>query len=405
MKILVLSDVHAVSTQQKQDAGPSYVCFANTRRTPISDPLIGLATLLDEGAVSKPDMIICAGDLGNQADAVAISSVWTELHQLCKKHAIPHLIGTCGNHDLDTRHKHNKFDPNGFLRALEPAFPVAELAKTDLQHLQYWANNFSIIEEGKFRVLNINSCAYHGFGEGEEPEFIKGRVSDYTIDAIKRDLRDAISRDKTKLNICIFHHHLKKIDSDVFDDVSVMKGAERLVNILSEAALGDWLVVHGHRHRSDLYYTGGNSGPLVLSCASFSATRENDKDNPSENQFYLIELEENQAAGHSKIKGQIRAWNWITLNGWLSATKQPDSLPSLSGFGFRGSLFEFSDKLHAAVIKQKRLKWADAVNQFPDLLRLIPRDLEDLIGLLDRDYQDIVVSPDEHAFSEIVRKT
>jgi 3',5'-cyclic AMP phosphodiesterase CpdA len=403
MKLLVISDLHATNADATQGNGPSYVAFSSPRRNATSDPLVGLKHLLDVGKIPKPDVIICAGDLADKAESAAISGVWRELMALKNDHSIPFLVATCGNHDVDSRHKENKFDPKGFLRALSPSFPIPTFGKSDNPHLNYWANNFSILETDTWRVLNINSSAYHGFGEGTAPEREHGRISDYTLDDIECALDEISTNAPGKTNICLFHHHLRDISSDTFDDNSIMKGANRLLDLLSRAKFGEWFVIHGHRHRSSIYYAGGNAGPIVLSCASFSATRVTDVNNPCPNQFYVIDLDQELKSGFAKVKGRIQSWNWTPGQGWQSELSIPSGLPISAGFGFRGDLRTIADNIAAVVLPLGRATWDELHNRIDDLHFLIPTDLESLRGILDS-RSDLVVSVDGSRIREIVRR-
>jgi hypothetical protein len=52
------------------------------------------------------------------------------------------LLGTVGNHDVDSRLRFSEFDPKGHLQALSPPFPGVNGVAD-----RYWARNFHIQEE------------------------------------------------------------------------------------------------------------------------------------------------------------------------------------------------------------------------------------------------------------------
>lgn len=362
---------------------PSLIDFSASTRKPNIDPLVGFIKLFESGEIEPPDLLILGGDLGDKADTHAIQSVWRDLSSLVEKYPDTKLVATCGNHDLDTRHKQNKFDPRGFLRTLKPGFPFPNSVEHQINLLEYWANNFSILEDEQCRILNINSCAFHGFGSDAEPELERGRISDITLDGIEERLKTAVKAAPHKQNICLFHHHIRPVSTDTFDDASTMKGSERLADILSKASLGEWFIIHGHRHRSNLFCVGGNSAPIVLSCASFAATRTGDEHNPCPNQFYVIELEEVKQGEVARVAGTVRAWNWTPSIGWQSKTSIPGGLPVISGFGFRGYIPDLAKNVAAAVKTSGKIVWTDLINSFPDLGRLMPSDSETLIETLE----------------------
>lgn len=408
MRIAILSDLHAFCSDSRREVGgkkpppPSLIDFSAPQRKANIDPLIGFSQLFDRGEIEYPDLFIVAGDLGDKADTQAIRSVWAELMQLAKRRAGVLLLATCGNHDLDTRHQQNRFDPRGYLRTLEPSFPYPDVEKHSINQLEYWANNFSVLEGCNYRILNINSCAFHGFGPDAEPELEHGRVSDITLDKIEEHLKLAFGAAPHKHNICLFHHHIKPVSTDTFEDRSVMKGAERLTDMLSRADLGEWFIIHGHRHRSNLFHAGGNSGPIVLSCASFAATRTGDENNPTPNQFYIACFDEPKAGKSARVSGSLNAWNWTPSIGWQSKTSIPGGLPVMSGFGFRGYIPDLAGKIAEVVRDNKRIQWSELIESFPDVSRLIPSDTESLVTTLET--QGLAVTRADGCLLELVVK-
>lgn len=406
MRIAILSDLHAFCSDSRKDSSgrkppaPSLIDISSPSRTKNTDPLVGFCGLFENGEIDFPDLFIVAGDLGDKADTLAMRTVWNELAQLAKKRSDVLLLATCGNHDLDTRHQQNSFDPRGFLRTLTANFPYPAENKYGINQLEYWVNNFSILEEDDYRILNINSCAFHGFGSDAEPELEHGRISEITLGEIEVRLRESFDKAPQKHNICLFHHHITPVSSDTFEDKSVMKGAERLTNMLSRASLGEWFIIHGHRHRSNLFHAGGNSGPIVLSCASFSATRTGDEHNPTPNQFYILHFDEPQSGKVARVSGRIKAWNWAPSIGWQSTTSIPGGLPVRTGFGYRGYIPDLAEKITEAVNDKRRMEWSGLVGAFPEIARLIPNDTESLITTLET--QGLVVSQTSGRITEVV---
>lgn len=406
MRIAILSDLHAFCSETRKDSSgrkppaPSLIDISAPSRTKSSDPLVGFCSLFENGEIDFPDLFIVAGDLGDRADTLAMRTVWKELVQLATSSSEVLLLATCGNHDLDTRHQQNSFDPRGYIRTLNQNFPYPEAEKYGINQLEYWANNFSILEEADYRILNINSCAFHGFGSDAEPELEHGRISDITLGEIEARIRISVEKDPHKHNVCLLHHHIMPVSSDTFDDKSVMKGSDRLTDMLSRAALGEWFIVHGHRHRSNLFHAGGNSAPIVLSCASFAATRTGDEHNPTPNQFYILHFDEPQTGRAARVSGRIEAWNWTPSIGWQSTTSIPGGLPVRTGFGFRGYIPDLADRIAEAVKDKKRMEWAGLVGAFPEVGRLIPTDTVSLITTLET--QGLVVSQTSGRITEVV---
>ena len=400
MKVVIVSDLHAF--QGDRSPLPSLVNFSDADRTETSDPLLGLRAKFADGSLDVPDLLICAGDLADRANPLALKSAWSELNSIRNEFKIPSFLATCGNHDLDSRYQENRFDPKGYLRKLNPCFPLPDYQKNDILQLKYWSNNFSIVEGENWRVLNINSCAYHGYGSQAEPELLQGRISDHTIDDIKEEIRVLGPEIKNKFNICLVHHHLKELHTDSFPDVSRMQGSENLLGLLGRAEFGEWFVVHGHVHRGGLYCDGGNSGPVILSCASFSVSLTGDHLNPSGNQFYEVEFEE-PASGRFRIRGQIRAWDWSATYGWEPAAERKGSMGPVSGFGFRGDILEFAEGVIEEVRKVGKLTWEAALNQFSTLKHFLPSDMENLFAEIEAS-GDIKISKVGETPKELVLK-
>jgi len=364
--------------------------------------LIDFEQLIHHKHIDFPDIFIVAGDLGDKADPLAIQNVWRTLTTIAATIPSTDIYGSVGNHDIDTRHKSNKFDPKGFLRTLDPGFPfVFDPTKTNTI-LEYWANNFTIIESTNYRLLSINSCAFHGYGPEGEEELNHGRISDITLNEIEIALSKAVPSAPHKHNICLFHHHIRPISTDFFDDSSTMKGSEKLVQILSKHELGDWLIIHGHRHRSELFCPGGNTAPIVLSCASFAATRANDEHNPSPNQFYEISMDDAAIGTRARTLGIIKTWSWAPGIGWQSRQSIPGGLPIQTGFGFRGHIPDLAEEIARVITPVARLSWCELRRAIPKVSSLMPIDRDALISSLQA--HDIIASIANDEIKELVVK-
>ena len=381
LKVLVISDIHAYSKKQPKGREPSYVNYVSPTTDPSKNPVQGLRHLIHIRQVAVPDLVLCGGDLGHQADPNAIEQVWTSLQSLKAEFQISELVSTTGNHDVDSRYKENKFDPRGFLKQLEPSFPFSRLDESGRSFLEYWANHFVIRSSDKYRLLIIDSTAFHGGGDTSTPEFVHGRISEYTIALIKERLNAELAQmaSPPKINICLVHHHMQDDANEATADVSVMKGGQLLVKLLSNPRYGNWVIVHGHRHRSMLYWGGTDtSGPLILSAGAFGATREYDYDNPSPNQFHMLNFELAPPADLSPLLvGTMESWTWSPPIGWVQATSGA-GLPGHAGFGFREQIPTLAAKV-AALVDDIPQRWAHLTGRMPQLRYLIPADLQALL--------------------------
>jgi metallophosphoesterase superfamily enzyme len=398
MRILVISDIHAYGKLRTDGSRPSLVRAGDTSDTA---PTVEFCRLLQQGLqqgrIPKPDLVVTPGDLSDQADQPGPEFAWRFLVEIANLSELRLLLGTVGNHDVDSRYYATDHDPKGMLLALKPGFPVVannSPAVTDatMMQLMFWAHNFYILPVNNYRFVVVNSSAYHGMGR-DNAECEHGRISAHTLHQIKRaldrddEVRSSRGEPSYLLNILLCHHHLEK-DGQVDDpDRSQMMNAHALMEMISSADHGRWMVIHGHRHRARLFQAGGMTGPFVLSSASFAATRDRDYDNTSPNQVHLIDLDPAGMIAHGFYPaGQIRTWTWQTGMGWLSDRYGAGGLPPTTGFGFRGSLDALAREV-AAQVAHLPCKWVEICSRQPAAAYLDHKQIQDLRTTLRRQFQ------------------
>ena len=174
MRIAVASDIHAYANAD--GPAPSHLCIAAPADQPTRHPVSGLKRLIEDEKLTA-DLLVCPGDLADKAETAALIYTWNELHAIKDLLKAELLIATAGNHDVDSRHKHNDFDARGALQALVPPFPGLSEAECD----RYWGRNFVLLEKPTWRLLLLNSSAYHGGGKDPEKEARHGRISERTV--------------------------------------------------------------------------------------------------------------------------------------------------------------------------------------------------------------------------------
>jgi hypothetical protein len=162
---LMLSDLHAHDVSAGNT--PSSFKISAPENQPALHPISGLKKLIQDEAIAA-DMVLCPGDLADKANAAALKVAWDELFAIKGLLKAKHLIATAGNHDMDSRYQHSGFDAKGNLQALVPMFPGLE------EGLWFWARNYAIVEGDFWRVLVLNSSAYHGAGKDQGKEFQHG---------------------------------------------------------------------------------------------------------------------------------------------------------------------------------------------------------------------------------------
>lgn len=367
MRFLLLSDIHACDVDPASSSAPSYVSSFGASSSARLDPLSELEKLVGQENLS-PDFILCAGDITNRSVPTSLSYAWSKLHNLANKCGAV-LVSTVGNHDLDSRYQANRFDPRGFAMSLDPKLPTADR----LKFLEFWAENFTLLQFPSCNILVLNTAAYHGGGKDVATELEHGRISDLTIAAMQRSLGAAAP---APVNLLLCHHHPIKGDLGDQELTGQTRGGERLVEILDKAADG-WIIVHGHKHTPDLFYAhGGGNAPVILACASFSAQVNADAQNKNPNQVHLLICEPHcaQAAALASA-GRVLSWTWQPGIGWRRAQGM-QGLPYTSGFGYRGSAQALAQQVDDYLTREnlKYASWASTVVAVPLIERLVPND-------------------------------
>jgi len=393
IKIAVLTDLHAYA-ETPTSGKPSWLCTTADQNNPKINPFAGAQSLVKGGKWGplSADVVICCGDLGDKAHPDAQQYAWREVHALATCLGAGIVIGTAGNHDVDSRYEHNDYDAKGQLLSLRPRFPIDDETKW----LEYWAKNYTTLDVGLVRFLALNSAAYHGGGKSQAEEFEHGRVSNSTLDSIIADL-DA--QGPRPANILICHHHPYKNDVIKLDDYSGMRDGDLLINRLSSSNLGPWMVIHGHKHLPRLFYAlGGNLMPTIFSAGSFAARLYPELQDLARNEFYIIELEVPPETGLvSSLRGRIKAWQWSYGNGWI----QPQAGVGLgreAAFGARADLGTMASSV-AGHLKTtsagQAVPWGSITAFDTGAGYLIPEDLKHFLELLQTKHSIRVLRDDQ----------
>ncbi len=375
-KIAVLSDLHVEDgSANKRKSWLS----TSTPPDPAENPFDSLYKRIKTDSLSA-DILLCCGDMAEKANFPGQQLAWRSVHALAEKLGAARVIGTAGNHDLDSRGFQNEFDPKGNLLSLSPEFPGLDRDYSN----QYWARNYAIhtIDEVSLRILNINSCAFHGYGKRKIAEFLHGRISEPTLNEIKTEIESK----PFSVNIGMFHHHPMKWDDTDQEDYSEMIGGNKLLKLLEKSDSGPWLIIHGHKHVPNIgYAAGGSSSPVIFSSGSFSSQRL--PTNASKNEFYLIEIEVNpMKTAKLPIAGTIRAWNWQYKLGW-SANKMGCKIPDNTGFGNRTSSENLAQKISDIFRTDNKqwIEWNEILKDIPELRYVLPSDLDKTLRMIEKE--------------------
>lgn len=392
LRIAVASDLHAYDRcNSDKEQEPSHLCTLHPEDIPNQHPISGLLELIDREKL-RADLLLCPGDFGDKARPAGIYYGWQAMQKVGERLGVSRVVGTVGNHDVDSRHVYTDPDPKGYLQSLAPLFP---LGSDDLND-KFWAKNFAEIAGDAWRLIILNSSAFHG---GKEDEIGFGRIADRTLSRLKNLL---VSETPKAINLLLCHHHPHKHSEIGLGDFDEMKGGQQLLELIGSGEYGEWLLIHGHKHHPKIQYAAGTqSAPIVFSAGSLCAKLYAELGTRVRNQFYIIELPYHVYSTYGMV-GTFAAWDWAAAIGWLPARSSGSGLPARGGFGFRGNLHALSQRV-ASLVATAALPWAKIGQSIPEVEYLLPDDLSVLFHKIRALNCDIVFDPDGNPLQVGVR--
>jgi hypothetical protein len=393
LHVAILSDLHAC----EGPAGgrqPSLLRVAAAENNAEWHPIAGLNQLIKRERLRTP-ILLCAGDLGDRATKLGVKYGWEKVQEVGKWLHARLVVGTAGNHDLDSRFIDNAYDPREFLQTLQPKFPL----KNEALFNHYWSQHYAIMSKPTYRIVVVNSCAYHG---GAQSEMNHGRISEETLRAIRSKLE--ADTNQRRINILLCHHHPLQHQEINLGDYDAMKNGQLLLDMLGSGSFGNWIVVHGHKHHPKLCYaSGGATSPVIFSAGSLSVDIQHELQGWSRNQFYILRMPVESSSHHCFV-GSIDAWDWSCGIGWIPAGPT-SGLPRRSGFGCRDDTHAIASAIAGVLRNRQLMLWDRVKEQLPKLEYLIPQDVTALKVLLSRDHQIELVVREDGLPYQIGRRT
>lgn len=395
-RIAILSDLHVNASDSR--------IRKNMPEDKYENPFTSLKELINKEQLDA-DILICCGDMADRAEPGSLEYAWKEIHLIAQSLKVNHVLGTVGNHDVDSRFANNDYDPKLALQSLCPVFPGID----DNYSNHYWAKNFAIteIENENIQILNINSCAYHGYRscKQDKNEYEHGRISQQTLNQLESVLEKRAKIKKFEINIAFFHHHpdVRTTRRDL--DYSQMDGGDRLIQLLSQN-YGRWLIIHGHKHAPNIVMASGNANqPIIFSAGSFSSTRSIDPTRSNLNQFYIIELVKNSMKTVQLPRaGFILTWNLNTGNVWNKAIFG-DGVPYGAGFGNTVDYEVLAGEIEKFLTIEVYYDWEEVLRTFPKLKFTMPETIKKVLDILRSEYNCLVrPDPDTGWPSLIIKK-
>ena len=381
IKILVLSDLHAIVKVDNSNIDDSLLVFKNGT-SKFGSSFIEYAKRLE----LKIDILICSGDISNKANTEGFRQGWLFLNTVKKELNIPQILSVPGNHDHQSRETPGVFDPKHHLQFISPPFPFECNNKNT--HFWGWHWCHSHIDDQPINAISLNSSAYHGYSD----EFEHGRISTEACNQISKYIKSD-SFEKRTFNLLLCHHHPEKMDYVDFDyDCEEMEGGSYLLRELDKAEKGPWLIIHGHKHFADIVYARSLSscGPTIFSAGSMSAKLHEPIEDRASNQFYILNIDNNKTEEEERLIGTFQAHEWTTSDGWHPS--KTNHLPSEGGFGDKTSPKKTAREIAKNISDKTPFLDIEDLKVFDEKLKyLTPLDLGQLIKSIEEGGLEVIV--------------
>jgi hypothetical protein len=367
VRMAVLSDLHA---SERVDPRRSWAIESGD---PAFNPLGGLEKLVQDSPELRADVLLCPGDLCDQADWDALPYAWGQVHAFADLIGASHVVATVGNHDIDSHNRHEGEAIDAGLRRLAPPFPCDPGADG------YWGDRVTHMRGEDWQVISLNSSLMRELAEGEVD---RGEVHDATLQLIATITQG----EELPVNVLLCHHHPQPFTRAAPGDASHMDAGDRLVHLLNELP-ETWMIIHGHKHYPHLdYMEGTGASPARLVAGSTGAILWPMLSSYVRNQLHLVEFPVGLCCDlDMSLAGQVRSWSWQAGGKWIPARAEGDGLPGIAGFGYRSdgpglarSLVRMAGEAEITVVDQEKLReWQ------PRLRFLLPKDLAAFRGHLE----------------------
>lgn len=399
LRIAIVSDLHVFGEKKPEAAAPSWLPASASTSPSAENPLAHLRKLIEEEAISA-EILIVPGDMANAASKIGLKAAWGFIQEIKTWLNAKELYATVGNHDLDSRGQEEEsgqdFDPKGNVQLLDPPFPYDDEQRDN----QYWARNFCITQSNDVTLLNINSCAFHGYLSEKQSldEYNHGRISGTTRRQIEQQINQL---DKTQINIALMHHHPFQHKEFKFEDHEAAKGGAELIQMIESFPSANWIIIHGHRHAPNLMVApGSGTAPYIFSAGSFSVSIDPRILHNCDNQFYVIEFDlEETRRRKGGIYGIVHSWTW-NASGWFASPPR-SKIPMKSGFGVRLQPHELAQRIYEYVssIKEPFVTVSEVIrDELPELRFVLPNDIKGALKHLKEAF-DVPVTINESALN------
>lgn len=358
-RLLVISDPHVQEALAANGAAQESWWVVGARDPNWrNDPVDSLTRLLAEWA-PELDGIIVPGDISHKASSQALNVGWDRLRLLAHELGDIPLIATLGNHDCHSRASTG--DPFGPAKLL-PRFPCSAATDAD----QYWTRGFAIVElADSAKVVVINSALHHY----SEREARAGTFPQEKIDVLSEALRGVMPGPV----LAVLHHHPILHSNPLAGSADVLPTGDLLLAALGRSGVN--VILHGHRHEPRIR-RGDSHNCIVIAAGSFSILLER-QGSLTRNLVHLLEVD----SSNGPVAGAVKTWEFNAGFGWQPATRRSASIPHVARFSVaKPELSDLVDRVVAAMRGRTPtwLEWDDGVSVVPDLLSLLPDEVDEL---------------------------
>lgn len=412
MKILVISDIHAMSkdlldltesTQPKPSGEAKGGYSGSTRgnvlveeRSTRKNRLLAIPNFLTEGDLSgEIDCLICLGDLAHQCKKGVLQIIWQQLNDIAADLKIPKILAVSGNHDVAAHEVDFENGlPNDILKKLSPPFPIQDPQKKS----DYHADKFTLVEEGNIGIILIDTSSLLGYsGANKKDLWSKGFISDDTIVAIE----SRIKASSCTAFVIAMHHHPAKVHRQNDIETDYIENGANFLKMLEDSGK-HCFVLHGHKHFvSFRKYSNTTNAPWILSASSLAAKAYPNMEEHYKCQFHILDVNLNSSP--TSLFGQISSWDWV-VHQWEKASSS--GMTHLIGFGRQATIPDIANSVFSEVSIGGTLSGKTAFEKVPELKLLTQEDIDQLQQQLSKNHSvKMIADKGVEAFSFFVEES
>lgn len=370
LSILVISDFHACcnppSGRSRRESPSYYIVNGGRGGRDVKKDFLGQLA----AEKTNVDVVVCCGDLIDRTDTNALGDAWSFANEVKNAVSASHLLVSTGNHDVDWKGTTDSYLPFEKLKGLEsPKYPTTD----ETERHSYWSQHYFIRDIDEARFVVLNSCSGMGYKNHDfglyAPE----------MEQVIKDLRR--KPDRKPINICVCHHHPHRHGEYGLGEEDDMRRGQLLTDALSDFDLGQWMIIHGHKHHPKISYAQGSTfSPIVFSAGSLSARIWDKIQNVARNQYHLLTFDIPKVRHYKRLVGTYKSWSWFPMTGWRQAAAS-EGLPAEGGFGCR-DIHSLVDAVSRSIPEGQARSWHDVVAENEQIKYLIPSDFEYFLRLL-----------------------